>query len=512
MPRPLLLPIFALAAFVFLAGTSAKGDEMTVSPTFTAVSPALFSKPGALANAWADFDGDGDLDLAVSMKSGAILLFVNEEGAFREGGADFGLPRAGDELRGLSWGDFDGDGDPDLFAGSNVSPIPSRSYLFRNDGDRFVELALDAGAAVPGRASRQANWIDFDGDGDLDLYAANRAGANRLLRNQLSQGAPGFEALPYGFGTVDIRRTVGACWFDADGDGDLDLFLANQSGDSDAFWRNDGDRFVEIAESLGIDQTERSLAEGGVACAPGDYDNDGDLDLYVGTYGENHLYRSTLSEGAFGFVDEARSAGLLEPANVVGAAWGDVDNDGDLDLFLASYVRDQSGAQVPANRLLINDGAGAFVNVLTSRALINAADHGVVWVDFDQDGDLDLSLTDGYGPVGGAPVFRNELAAKDRERSLYVRVLSEDGVANQAGATLLLRDGDGHALGMRMITTGGGYNSQSEVGAFLVRPPSCLGCELEVRFVGDTTPFVFALPGLGVSGLEIRGRSYRTLP
>lgn len=511
MPRPLLPPVAALATFLVLAATSVKG-QAEPPPAFEAVAPERFSSPGALANAWADFDGDGDPDLAVSMKSGAILLFRNEGGGFQEVGSEIGLPVAGDELRGLSWGDFDGDGDPDLFAGSNVSPIPSRSYLFRNDEGRFVEVAVPLGVALPGRSSRQANWIDFDGDGDLDLYGANRAGPNRLLRNGLGQGALRFDALPYGFGTVDIRRTVGACWFDGDGDGDLDLFLANQSGDSDAFWRNDGDRFEEIAAALGIDQTLRTIAEGGVGCAPGDYDNDGDLDLYVGTYGHNHLYQNTSSEGAFGFVDRAEAAGLLEPHSVVGAAWGDVDNDGDLDLFIASYARDAQGVQQPANRLMINDGLGRFVNVLAPGDAVNAADHGVVWVDFDGDGDLDLSLTDGYGPTGGAPVFRNELRADARARGLAVRITDGEGRANQAGAKVFLIGADGGDLGVRMVSTGGGYNAQSDLPLFLVKPADCGGCQLRVEFVGPMAPLTIPLPDAGVSRIEVRGASVQFLP
>ncbi|MCA1790265.1 MAG: VCBS repeat-containing protein, partial [Thioalkalivibrio sp.] len=338
-------------ALVIAAQQAAAAPGPDGPPAFTAVQPELFAVAGALANAWADFDGDGDLDLAVSMKSGAILLYENDDGVFRSVGGELGLPTEGEEIRGLSWG-------------------------------------------------------DYDGDGDLDLYAADRAGANRLLTNRGAGAEPRFTYFPYSNGTVDVRRTVGACWFDSDGDGDLDLFLANQSGDSDALWRNDGERFVDVAPALGMDQTQRWLNEGGVGCAPGDYDNDGDLDLYVGTYGRNLLYRNDTVDGRPRFVEVALASGVAEPHSVVGAAWGDVDNDGDLDLFVASYER-VDGVQEPRNRLFINSGqseGGRFRNVLATDDLLNSADHGVVWVDYDRDGDVDLSVTDGYGPVGGHPV------------------------------------------------------------------------------------------------------------
>lgn len=502
MLRPLAPPFLGLLVFLAVASF---GEDRSDLPAFSPVQPELFAQPGALANAWADVNGDGDLDLAVSFKSGAILLYEQTAGAFEERGVDRGLPAHGDELRALAWGDFDHDGDPDLLAGSNVSPIPSRSYFFVNEGGVFLERALAMGLSLPGRSSRQGNWVDIDGDGDLDFYAADRSGPNRLLWNDEASGGRSFRAAPFRFGTVDIRRTVGACWFDFDRDGDLDLFLANQSGDSDALWRNDGERFVDVAGLLGLDQTLRTLSEGGVGCAPGDYDNDGDLDLFVGTYGHNHLYRNDEEDG---FLDVASDAGVAEPHSVVGAAWGDVDNDGDLDLFLASYER-ANGVQVPANRLYLNQGDGTFKNVLTPEHLINAADHGVVWVDFDRDGDLDLSLTDGYGPTGGSPVFRNELPEQARAPGLTVRILDELGYATQAGSVVMVVDEQGRSLGARQLSAGGGYNSQSDIGVHVVRPMACSACRLRVIFnrragAQGAQEVDFPLPDLGVSWVEVK--------
>lgn len=476
--------------------------DAPAKPDFSPVQSKLFAVPGSLANAWADIDGDGDPDLAVSTKHGEILLYENVDGKFRSVGAAFGLPVKGDEIRGLAWGDFDGDGDPDLYAGSNVSPTPSRSYLYRHDGDRFSEVAVEVGVGIPGRSSRQSNWVDFDGDGDLDLYAAHRAGANRLLRNNPQSGTAAFDDLPFIGGAIDIRRTVGACWFDFDRDGDLDLFLANQSGDSDALWRNDGSTFVDVAPALGMDQTQRWVNEGGVGCAPGDYDNDGDPDLYVGTYGHNLLYRNETVDGRPRFVEVAQSAGLVDPHSVVGAAWGDYDNDGDLDLFVAAYER-VDGVQVPRDALFRNDN-GVFQNVLGIDDPANAADHGVVWIDFDADGDLDLSLTDGYGEVGGHPLLRNELSRVARSRSFYVRVRSADGLATQAGAELRLVDANGPRSGLRLISTGGGYNAQSELDAHFVLPDDCDACEVKVHFPGPDGGTAARFGPIDLEGLSTR--------
>lgn len=415
----------------------------------------MFDVAGSLSNAWADYDGDGDLDFAVSIKGGEITLYRNDDGRFVSVGEAMGLPVSGDEIRGLSWGDYDGDGDPDLLGGSNVSPIPSRSYVYRNDGETFTEVAGDLKLTIPGRFSRQSNWIDFDNDGDLDLYGANRAGLNWLYRND----GDTFERLGFGTGPTDPRRTVGACWFDMDQDGDLDVFLTNQNGDSDALWRNDGERFVDVAPELGMDQTLRTLRDGGVGCAVGDYNNDGFLDLYVAVYGANLLYRNN---GDGSFTEVAAAMGVTEPHSTVGASWADYDLDGDLDLMAVGYKRIE-GVQVPQNLLYRNDGE-RFTSVIDENHPINAGDHGIEWIDYDEDGDVDLSLTDGYGPEGGHFLFRNKAVEQGMGAGLNVLVLDREGHFTHPGAEVrLFEPATDRLLGTRMVTTGGGYNTQSAI-------------------------------------------------
>ncbi|MBL8265692.1 CRTAC1 family protein, partial [Steroidobacter sp.] len=421
-------------------------------PQFSVHQSEVFSAPGALANAWADFDNDGDLDLAVSFKSGEVRLYRNDGGNFSNVGAALGLPTQGDEARGLSWGDYDGDGFVDLYVGMRKVPIASRNLLYRNEGGkRFVEVAEAAGVAMPGVSSRQSNWIDYDNDGDLDLFVANRIGENGLFRNDGGK----FVNVAKALGVADVRRSVGACWFDMDQDGDLDLFLANQEGDKDAFYRNDGTRFTDVAPELGMDQPHRRLAEGGVGCAVGDYDNDGDLDLFVASYGFNLLYRN---DGGGRFVEVAKSLGITEPGLAVGASWGDYDLDGLLDLYIAGYVRGANGLE-PKDLLLRNTGHG-FVDVVPAADVLNHADHGVQWADFDADGDLDLSLTDSRD-AGRHWVLKNDAASKDSPRSLQVTVLDRQGHHTRAGAEVRLFDSAGKLLGTRLVTTGEGYDSQS---------------------------------------------------
>jgi hypothetical protein len=443
--------VLALAAVLAVAAAPA-GQAAHAPPAFRSVQPELLGVANSYSNAWGDYDNDGDLDLAVSLGTGEVRLYRNDAGVLASVGAQVGMPQAGShELRGLSWGDFDQDGDLDVLGGS--TPTDKLTVVLRNDGGRkFVDVAAEIGLTIPKRSARQTNWVDYDNDGDLDVYSSDRAGDNKLFQNNGGK----FTQVFAGAGPTDPRPTVGACWLDSDNDGDLDLFLANQAGVADALWQNDGTAFTDIATRAGVAGPPRTKAEGGVGCAVGDYDNDGRLDIFVPNYGHNQLYRNN---GDGTFTDVAPKVGLAVENHAVGSDWGDIDNDGDLDLSVISYVG-APGAQTPLNALFRNDGAQGFVNLLTKDSPLNVADHASQFVDYDNDGAIDLSVTDGYGPTGGHFVFKNLLAEDAKKRSLSVLVLDAKGHHTRFGAEVRLFDGSGRILATRQVVTGGGYNSQ----------------------------------------------------
>lgn len=472
-----LIPL-AMAPFIVLA-----------APPFAEVQRDLMTEPGSWSNAWADYDNDGDLDYAVTTERGDIRLYRNDGGTLVSVGAALGLPVNGVVYRGISWGDPDGDGWLDLFAGAADPTYPSALY-HNFGGHRFANVAAETNLAMPGHTSRQANWIDFDNDGDVDLYATDRFGANRLHRNDGGTFTPVF----VGVGPTGARSTVGACWLDYDKDGDLDLFLANQSGETDALWRNDGDRFIDVAPALGMDRPRRPGDEGSAGCAVGDYDRDGNLDIFVASYGTNVLWRN---KGDGTFEDRGNATGVAIANHAVGAAFGDWDNDGYPDLAVTSH-EGPMGWQTPHDSLFHNLGGKAFVNVLRKGDLLNAGDHGVAWADYDRDGALDLSVTRGYSPEGGHFVFRNLLPRVRAVKSLNVLVLDAKGHFTQAGAEVRLYAPGGKLIGSDQVSTGGGYSSQGATPVHFGVPDSDK-VTVEVTFMGAKGREVLRIPNVSIA-------------
>ncbi|MBT5187939.1 MAG: CRTAC1 family protein [Kordiimonadaceae bacterium] len=420
-----------------------------VSQNFTPIQPETFKDNMALSNAWGDFDNDGDLDLVISFKTGDVRLYQNNKGEFSNIGVQMGLPTGGKETRSVAWGDYNADGYLDLYVGSNRNG----NELYRNEkGKRFTEVGVKLGVDIPHVSTRQISWVDFDNNGTVDLFVADRMGTNYLFRNDNGK----FVDVSKQTGLDDARPTVGACWFDYNKDGLLDLFLANQSGTKDALYKNEGGNFIDVAADLGLGGPERASNQGGVDCAVGDYNNDGHFDLFVANYGVNSLYQN---DGKGGFSEVSEAMGISGDNHMVGASWADYDNDGYLDLYVAGY-KGPAEDRIPVDRLFHNEGK-YFREIDTAGTSLSGADHGVQWADFDGDGDLDISLTEGYNIKGHHPVLRNELTDDLAVKSLQVTVSDGEGLYTRAGAEVRLYDGDNQLVATRLVTTGEGYNSQS---------------------------------------------------
>ena len=423
---------------------------------FSPAHPELFGDGGTLTDAWADIDGDGDPDRFVGFNGAASRLYRNDLGSgFVDVAGRLGLT-VERSVRTAAWGDFDADGDPDLLLGyAGDAPVTA---LYRNDGDAgFVNVAAAVGLELTEGTTRQASWIDYDADGDLDLFLALRDRANRLFRNQ---GASGFVDVTAEVGIGDARRTVGAVWLDMDQDGDLDLVTANMNGDANGLWRNDEGSFSDVAAGSSVEAGGRALADeaqGSVRVCAADIDTDGLFDLFFANYGPNALLLSS-TPGVWG--DARATPSLAVESRYDTCTWGDFDHDGTLDLYVNGTV---GGGVHYRDYLFRREGAEDFVDVTPPELLGVNASHGATWVDYDLDGDLDLALT-GAADDAMHYLVQNLLRPEVSRHSLQVRVLDGGGRATRAGAEVrLYAAGTRILLGTRLVDTGSGYDSQSDL-------------------------------------------------
>lgn len=458
---PTLAACAALAAACAApaSSTPAQSAAPAAAVAFERVQPELFAAPGGQPNAWADYDGDGDLDLFVGFRGAPSRLYRQTEGRFDDVAAAVGLGMD-IEVRAAAWGDYDADGDPDLYVGFADLKTPNRIY--RNDKTRFVDATTQLGLALTG-VSRQAAWVDYDGDGDLDFFAAFRDKPNRLFRNDGARFADVTEAAGIG----DPRRSVGAVWWDLDQDGDLDLFVANQNGDDNGLFINDGGRFTDRAGALGVAATGRPPEDGGVGPALADFDLDGDFDLFVANYGPSALYRSQPGQP---FADIAAATGINVTTHVTTSAWGDLDGNGWPDLYLAAFLADQPHYR---DWLFLNLPVGGkdvrFEERLPEMLLTHDATHGVQMVDFDVDGRLDLALTNNDA-AGSHSLFRNITSGGGR--GLSVEVKAATGSRVWSGAEVrAYAPGTTRLLAAGIADGGSGYCSQNAAPVFLGLPP-----------------------------------------
>jgi hypothetical protein len=420
-------------------------------PEFELLQPELFGVTGGQPNAWADFDDDGDLDEFVGFRGRPNRLYRQDHGRFEDVAAAVGLNDT-IETRAAAWGDFDADGQLDLYIGF-VDGTPNK--LYRNDGGgrHFTDVAAALAVNLAG-VTRQVSWIDYDNDGDVDLFIAFRDKPNRLLRNDGGR----FTDVTVAAGIGDPRKTVGAVWFDVDADGDLDLFVANQNGDTNGLFRNDRGRFVDVAREWGVEAPRASAEFGGVGAGVADFDGDGVFDLFVANYGPSALYRNERNRR---FVDVTRIAGVFFEQHATTPSWGDYDNDGRPDLYVAGFLANVT--HYP-DHLFHNGGAAStprFADVLPTIVSEHDGSHGVQWVDYDGDGALDLALTNN-DPAGGHYLFRNLLAVGLAARSLAIDIVDRRGRRTRAGAEVrVFEAGTRRLVSSGLVDTGGGYCSQN---------------------------------------------------
>src|SRR3990172_3748256 len=351
--------------FLFILLTICICQEIAVSQvTFTDVTSTanVGNNSRGMGAAWGDYNNDDYLDLYVSNYNDVNVLYKNNgDGTFSNVASSAGV---NDDSTGIdiAWGDYNNDGFLDLYLVNDVGAgYGARNLLYRNNGDdTFTNVADEAGVSSRGYGLCAA-WADYDNDGFLDIYVTNNAHSifcngqsNKLFRNK---GDGTFDDITETAGVGEKGNSMGVAWCDYDNDGDMDLYISNNSallslspqrfssGKNVLYRHNNDGTFTDVTDAAGVGSTLTSTEVTWV-----DYDNDGDLDLHVVNVGiqgnQSSILYENNSDGTF--KDVASTAGIQNTGPGEGSTWGDYDNDGDMDIYVVNYNQ--------SNKLYKNNG------------------------------------------------------------------------------------------------------------------------------------------------------------
>src|SRR5215831_1293478 len=500
----IVIALFAIPALCLLSRTATAPIQFvdvtkSAGLTFTHYTGAFGKKylPEALGPgvAFIDYDGDGWQDLFFTngmdwpgqhRRTSTLHLYRNNHnGTFTDVTHAAGLDVEMYAM-GVAVGDYDNDGDDDLF----VTAV-GQSRLFRNNKGVFTDVTKEAGLAGPDEFSTSAAWVDFDRDGKLDLAVGNyvqwtpqtdlfctldgtnksyctpesyKGASPRLWRNR---GNGTFEDVTAKAGLLDpTSKTLGLAILDANQDQWPDLLLANDTQPNRLYINNTKGGFTERGVLAGVAFSEDGIARAGMGVDAADYDRSGYPSVLITNF-SNQMLALYHNEGNGLFVDEApRSA--VGRASLLTLGFGcfffDYDLDGWLDIFVANghiesdIERIQNRikyAQAP--HVFHNEGKGAFVEAAQSLGAAlrqRRVGRGAAYGDFDNDGDLDIVMTTNGGP---AVLLRNDGGSN---RSLRLRL--EGTRSNRDGFGAVVRVTAGGETQSQMLRSGSSYLSQSE--------------------------------------------------
>ncbi|MDX1950776.1 MAG: FG-GAP-like repeat-containing protein [Verrucomicrobiota bacterium] len=418
---------------------------------FTLATNSVIAKTGGqpVGAAWGDFNGDGWVDMVANLlnRTGYFVYTNDRSGGFIsvpnsifKGGTQAG--RAG-----TAWADYDNDGRLDLAICAATGP---RVFIYHQEPDGFT-LETNAVFLTPNLQTFSCAWGDYDNDGNVDLFVSDSTpsfgGANDLLFRNL--GNRRFEKVTSRPPVNDNAVGQGAVWGDYDGDGYLDLFVTSLSNQKNILYKNlDGTNFFRTTNNAVV-------AAGGNSGGPawGDYDNDGDLDLFVSNFTPQNalLYRN---EGNGHFTSITNDI-IVRDGPSAGSIWVDFDNDGWLDLVSAAAK----------TLVYLNNGDGSFSKVVTgglvSKTYASWGNNSFASADVNQDGFQDLLNVNFNGS--------NELFYNDGNSNSWVIFRLEGRASNRSAIGAKVRayaEINGREVQqLRVISGGGQYFAQSELAA-----------------------------------------------
>ncbi|MEW6027524.1 MAG: FG-GAP-like repeat-containing protein [Planctomycetota bacterium] len=423
-------------------------------PYFTDITvEAGLDKASGRRLAWGDYDNDGRQDVLID---GCRLWRNNGDGTFIEVTKEVGLP--GNGYSGGVWADYDNDGFLDFFsfgwadalwrsdAHERSAPYPTASGC-NNAGRTFTNVTAEVNPKLSdGLPTEGAGWGDYNRDGFLDLYLAN-------YENPFAVGNPDFlwqNIRGKEFKDVTAEAKVvpskdrcgrGVSWADYNDDGWPDIFVSNYRLNPNFLWKNNRDgTFTNVAKEVGVEGVGLKGYYGHTIGSDwADYDNDGDLDLFQANLA--HPRYITFSNMSFllkndrgQFTEHRKNAGIRFEETHSDPAWVDFDNDGLLDLYITSVYPERPSF------LYKQEKNGRFRDVTWLTGTRVPDGWGCAWADIDNDGDMDLIVSGasrGEGK-GNIYLFRNEMAKDNRHNFLEVRLVGKDCNRSAIGARIVL--------------------------------------------------------------------------
>jgi hypothetical protein len=330
-----------------------EGGTFVADPQSALVQDSGYSS----GSTWGDYDNDGHLDVFVSNEAGQdnFLYHGLGDGVFQRV-MEGPVGNDGGNSYSASWVDVDNDGYLDLYVANGGLSAPEPDFLYRNNGDGTFSRITDGPVVADTAASGGGVWGDYDGDGDQDLFVPRRLSpgivGNALFRNEENWS---FTRVTTGPVATDTLNSMAGAWGDLDNDGDLDLYVANMYGGANSLYVNDGGSFT-------VAEPNPSVVDGGHSYAANwaDFDNDGHLDLVVANWGAAPVLYTNTGDGSLERALSGDLGAIVAAASSV--AWGDYDDDGDADLYIGNWPNYPGPGEL--NFLYRNDaGAGNWLKV-----------------------------------------------------------------------------------------------------------------------------------------------------
>lgn len=455
MKKPITIQIKALFLFFFFTTSVAWGQAHFKKVTN---SPVVEQTSDSRSVNFVDVNNDGWQDLFISNgpSSGQNnFLYINQGDGTFTSLTDDPIVEDGAKSDGATFADVDNDGDIDAYV---VTWYGQQNFFYRNQGNGSFLLDKDTTLTTNGTFSETASWGDANHDGWLDLFLTNSEGKSK--QNQLFISAAGKSFKPLATPatqTNTLSRSVN--WIDVNTDGKIDLLITNEGKSPNELYLNTGKAPFFLLQQSKIWE---ELPRGTMSASWGDVDNDGDFDLFLANAGYYQEVSNQLliNDGQGNFTLKAESNLSQDGGCSYGSAFADYDNDGDLDLIVGNgFCKDNL-----KNWLYQNDGEGNFtrtVGVLPD--MPSYCSFGLAWGDINNDGFLDLAIANCQnGKNQPQPVNDLYLNQGNNNHWLNVKLIGTTSNRSAVGAIIRLQTKGGRWQ-MRQITAQSGYCGQNSL-------------------------------------------------